>query len=387
MISIGIKRKREDVAYDSDDDEPTFGKQTLPVANLPMDFDREPEDGMEYLFTVRRDARQLPHVTRVANPYELPEPVQPLDLAQPAVCTRTNLPSELWRSTFLTHFRNLRKNIAQPTIHVHIDPHGSHKAMPDKKERDLWWTFLAGSPESDWNPPKKPKKFPSKKSRFSSHMRAFCDESEVGHDTNDEQNHHDTQETWRINSEGDIELAEDDLADTPPSAVQPLSVGSALSMSPAETEPRSTGPLSTRPGAEQLWNPREITPSLLRKIDHNMSLHLLMYFAHWMNIHLQHPADPTFAILESHAHWMFALLAKVEDFISADDMSQLRNLARACLELLVRRQKAGGPGVPDNLSSKSGMTETSCWIIFTAVSGIWGQSDLWRDAETLLASA
>jgi hypothetical protein len=106
-----------------------------------------------------------------------------------------------------------------------------------------------------------------------------------------------------------------------------------------------------------------------------------------MNIHLQHPAEPTFTILESHARWMFALLAKVEDFISADDMSQLRSLARACLELLVRRRKAGGPGVPDNLSSKNGMAETSCWMIFTAVSDIWGQKDLWRDAETLLASA
>ena len=29
--------------------------------------------------------------------------------------------------------------------------------MPDKKERDLWWVFLAGRPESEWNPPKKPK--------------------------------------------------------------------------------------------------------------------------------------------------------------------------------------------------------------------------------------
>jgi hypothetical protein len=53
MISTGTKRKWEDVDYDSDDDEPSFGKQTLPVANLPMDFDREPGDGLEYLFMVR----------------------------------------------------------------------------------------------------------------------------------------------------------------------------------------------------------------------------------------------------------------------------------------------------------------------------------------------
>lgn len=53
MIPVGLKRKWEDTEYDSDDDEPTFGKQILPVANLPMNFDREPEDGLEYLFTVR----------------------------------------------------------------------------------------------------------------------------------------------------------------------------------------------------------------------------------------------------------------------------------------------------------------------------------------------
>lgn len=293
------------------------------------------------------------------------------------------------------------QNIAQPTIHVHIDPHGSRKVMPDKKERDLWWSFLAGSPESDWNPPKKTKKI-STKNRSYGHMSALCDESQV--ETNDQQNIHETHETWRINSEGDVELADDNLAGTPSSAVQPRSNGSVLSMLPVQTESRNTSSLLTRPGPEQPCKPREITPSLLRKIDHvrmtvpsykrlklnrvqNLSLHLLMYFAHWMNVHLQHPAEPTFTILESHARWMFVLLAKVEDFISADDMSQLRSLARACLELLVRRLKAEMPGVPDNVSSKIGMTDASCWIIFTAVSGIWGQSDLWRDAEKLLASA
>ncbi|KAG2077233.1 hypothetical protein BDR04DRAFT_1088175 [Suillus decipiens] len=375
MIAIGLKRKWEDTEYDSDDDEPSFGKQTLPVANLPLDFDREPEDGLQYLFMVRRDARRLPHVTRVANPYELPEPVPPPDVVQPD-SSHSNLPSELWRSTFLRHFRNLRKNIAQPTIHVHIDPHGSRKVMPDKKERDLWWTFLAGSPELDWNPPKKTKKI-SKKSRSS--------KFEVEYDIIDQQNCHETHETWRINSEGDIELAEDNLADTPSSAAQPRSEDSGPML--AATEFRNTSHLLTRLDLEQPCSPREITPSLLRKIDHNLSLHLLMYFAHWMNVHLQHPAEPTFAILESHARWMFALLAKVEDFISADDMSQLRSLARACLELIVRRRRSEGAEVPDNLTSKFDMAETSCWIIFTAVSGIWGQSDLWRDAETLLASA
>ncbi|KAH0839944.1 hypothetical protein J3R83DRAFT_899 [Lanmaoa asiatica] len=46
------KRKRDELS-DSDSDEITPGRQTLPVANLPYDFDQEPQDGMQYLFLVR----------------------------------------------------------------------------------------------------------------------------------------------------------------------------------------------------------------------------------------------------------------------------------------------------------------------------------------------
>lgn len=35
------------------DDSDLLGRQVLPVANLPNDFDGEPVDGMQYLFTVR----------------------------------------------------------------------------------------------------------------------------------------------------------------------------------------------------------------------------------------------------------------------------------------------------------------------------------------------
>jgi len=49
-MASSSKRKRED---DSDEDDMSYGRQILPVANLPSDFDGEPEDGMQYLFTVR----------------------------------------------------------------------------------------------------------------------------------------------------------------------------------------------------------------------------------------------------------------------------------------------------------------------------------------------
>lgn len=46
-------KRKWDEFDDSDDEEPSFGRQILPVANLPEDFDGTPCDGMQYLFTVR----------------------------------------------------------------------------------------------------------------------------------------------------------------------------------------------------------------------------------------------------------------------------------------------------------------------------------------------
>lgn len=40
-----------------------FGAQVLPVADLPDDFCGEPQDGLEYLFTVRSVSPQLQDVT------------------------------------------------------------------------------------------------------------------------------------------------------------------------------------------------------------------------------------------------------------------------------------------------------------------------------------
>lgn len=49
---VAFKRKLDEID-DSDSEEPAFGKQILPVADLPDDFDAEPQDGLQYLFTVR----------------------------------------------------------------------------------------------------------------------------------------------------------------------------------------------------------------------------------------------------------------------------------------------------------------------------------------------
>ena len=53
IMSAGDKRKRGEYETLDDEEEHARNKQVLPIANLPFDFDGVPEDGAQYLFTVR----------------------------------------------------------------------------------------------------------------------------------------------------------------------------------------------------------------------------------------------------------------------------------------------------------------------------------------------
>ena len=117
----------------------------------------------------RRDARKLPGVKHVANPYAFvpPKPSQAICHTKAAPL----LPCKEWRSNFERHFHNFRgvsesakppsnsrahprQNLSQPVIRP--QPPGPFQRMvPEKKNRDAWWAFLEGAPESVWNPPKR----------------------------------------------------------------------------------------------------------------------------------------------------------------------------------------------------------------------------------------
>ncbi|KAG6879207.1 hypothetical protein C0992_004446 [Termitomyces sp. T32_za158] len=372
---LSFKRKRDEFE-DSEDDEPSFGRQILPVADLPEDFHGEPEDGMQYLFTVRRDARNLPHTTWVENPYEpTPLPFKEDDRVMPEYIS---LPSEDWRTTYETRFKNFRKNVNQPTIGVPFAPcDGFQRPLPDKKERDFWWNFLAGKPESDWNPPKQPKTNTAMRRLSSLTQPDTTASSSVGQ----------WQESWQTNDDGEVELV---LRLNP--------------SDPAPPEDVQNSPPVTMPIQEIIiYKPREPLPSLLRYIDevqslHNvqrsmirtfiqrMALHLLMYFAHWINVHLQRPHASS-QLLETHARWIFALLTKVDDYVSADDMNMLRTLARACIALLKELNQRHPCESSQSLDENKGyMNARSCWIIVSTIAGVWAQRDLWIDAEDILKS-
>jgi hypothetical protein len=103
-----------------------------------------------------------------------------------------------------------------------------------------------------------------------------------------------------------------------------------------------------------------------------------MYFTHWTNLHLQ--PEKRCRVTQTHARWIFVLLSRVDDYISADDMHLLRNLARAYLALLKDLIHSKMERVAEDINA------ASCWLIISTVVGIWGQRDLWMEAEEIMKS-
>ena len=118
-----------------------------------------------------------------------------------------------------------------------------------------------------------------------------------------------------------------------------------------------------------------------------------MYFGHWINHRLEEGSLPYTDITQTHARWIFSLLSRVDDWISGDEISQLRTLARGCMGLLAERRRrrsaatarAAEAGEIDEASLC--INERACWMIITVITGLWGQTDLWMDAESMLLQA
>ena len=128
--------------------------------------------------------------------------------------------------------------------------------MPDKKERGAWWAFLSGRPESEWNPPKKPKAMKVQRQKFQGGgMRAFSE----GTDSHPAQ-------TYRLNEDGEVELTTSGASTT----FLPTPTGTpAPEPGPSITSTEQKG--ASNPSS-MTHGPREPTPLLLKSIDHVRSL-------------------------------------------------------------------------------------------------------------------
>lgn len=129
-----------------------------------------------------------------------------------------------------------------------------------------------------------------------------------------------------------------------------------------------------------------------------------MYFSYWINQHLEYvesgqASSPFSHLSQNHARWMFALLSRVDEHLTSDELSTLRNLARACIAFIKDLNKNNGTSTTSdsdgNLGGSSGvrwvgdpsdapLDERACWMIITIVTDFWHQKDLWMDAENAL---
>lgn len=83
------------------------------------------------------------------------------------------------------------------------------------------------------------------------------------------------------------------------------------------------------------------------------------------------------ALCDNDAKWIFCLLARLDEGLSGEQISTLRELARACVSLLLESLK----GTRFESSSVERLNgRDSCWMVIAAVARGWGQRDLWEDA-------
>lgn len=151
--------------------------------------------------------------------------------------------------------------------------------MPDKKERDLWWHFLSGKPESMWNPAQKSKKKKLRQKQHGQstqgHMRAWDDQayehSENGRE-HGEHNHdeiraeQDIIETLNVSTdtgeaENTLKLEPQDFLPTPNGTPAP---SEAVEQT---TEPGPSSFIIERSIGRDHFTPREPSPQLLKLID------------------------------------------------------------------------------------------------------------------------
>lgn len=128
-----------------------------------------------------------------------------------------------------------------------------------------------------------------------------------------------------------------------------------------------------------------------------------MYMAYWIGLRLEHleqaldsPAGAAspYQFTTNHLCWTFALLARVEDSPSADDVAQMRSLARGCISLIKLAASAEpiNPSEEPQEASPNDLSDPQdyiapCWMIVACITGIWAQHDLWEEARETVSFA
>ncbi|GAA5925831.1 SIP1 domain-containing protein [Sporobolomyces koalae] len=378
------------------------GSQVLPVADLDDDFDGVPEDGMEYLFLVRREASNHAKVTRASqNPYETVEALHKKIVPERVHSSR---PSEEWRSAFVDKFRTTRMRMAMPPP-PNTMPEVGLKAFPPARQESAWRVLINGKRS-------KPTKLPVQEEATIT--------SEVTSATTGENIEMNDLEAAKAAILASLELDTPEQAEpkTPPSSKVAAPPIAAASTTGSETVSSQT------PEYDKL--PQLPTPSLIVSIPRTSLIHVLSHFNDWYTDRLElyeqestwtpstifapttlrrKPGQPTKRSVEPEkdnrppviaplptpheVHWMLSLLSRLNELLDGDDLSSLRLLAKTLVEMVEVSEKAVTNRKSTEVDRANTMTErrvrdeedearARCWMVIAAIAGVWKQEDLWN---------
>lgn len=125
---------------------------------------------------------------------------------------------------------------------------------------------------------------------------------------------------------------------------------------------------------------REPTFRSLQSLDTDDAMAITKMFRKW----IQHPqftqqAGASMAIHPIHARWIFGILAQLDRRLSSDDIAALRTLARVCMKCIARLRHQVDYLYDENTNTLE--AEMGAWMIITVIAGVWGQQDLWKEAQ------
>lgn len=161
--------------------------------------------------------------------------------------------------------------MTQPTISVSLPSANGNgqKLMPEKKDRDAWWSFLSGAPASVWDPPRQPKAV-KKMGRYGSAGPGFGygygQSDYVPYEDADAVNgvsevkKEDVQMQIGVFMDGVVTGGDVPALPSPPKPPPQQQNGTRT--------PECDGTMSKPVSDTPTWTPREPTPTLLRQIDH-----------------------------------------------------------------------------------------------------------------------
>ncbi|PWZ00429.1 hypothetical protein BCV70DRAFT_199709 [Testicularia cyperi] len=150
------KRRRYSGGASLQNSDENFGVQSLPVAELPADFDGVPLDGEQYLAVVRREAASGPNVFHAKhNPYataagsavstQLSDRASTLESGT-SIEAELQLPSKVWQQQFLAQYRNMRESLSNaPLERVGCQP----DRLPKPSNAVGWYIWIHGKAPPD----------------------------------------------------------------------------------------------------------------------------------------------------------------------------------------------------------------------------------------------